>query len=83
MDIKKLDNNTISVNKVIPQVIETQTYDYDFLLGQRGAIQNALEAKQQELDDINALIAQAESLGVSSKVTQVKPDLIQPASLTP
>ena len=80
MDLKtaqfsKLDDNTISVEKVIPETMETQTYDYDFLLSQRDAIQKQADdfaaARQVELDEVNGLISQAEGLGIVSKVNNL------------
>lgn len=67
----KIDENTIQVEKVIPETTETNTYDYDFLLSQRDAIQKQADdfaaARQVELDEINGMIDQADSLGIVAK----------------
>ena len=50
----------------------TQTYDYDFLLSQKAAIikqaNDFLAQRQKELDDIQALLDQADALGVKQAV---------------
>ena len=50
----------------------TQTYDYDFLLSQKSAIirqaNEFLVARKIELDDIQALLDQCDSLGITSAV---------------
>ena len=55
---EKLDASTL---KKVSTVENISTYDYDFLLNQKTSI-------QASLDEVNALIAQADSLGIKPKV---------------
>lgn len=65
----KVDDNTIEVTKQapIPDPV-VQKYDYNFLLTQRDAIQAQKDAfdaaRDDELAEVNDLIAQADALGV-------------------
>lgn len=75
MDIRKADASTIEVTR--SETIETVTrYDYDFLKQQRIAIQEQKDrdnaARDAELAEVDALLAQADKLGVVAKVTDVE-----------
>ena len=68
-----LESGKLQVVKAAPiPTPETQEYDYDFLIKQRADIiadaNKYLEARQAELDNVNELIAQAEALGIKSKI---------------
>ncbi len=69
----KIDDNTMQVTKVekAPAVVVIN-YDYDFLLAQRAKIiadANDYVAKRTvELQDVDDLIAQANALGIVSKI---------------
>jgi len=71
MNVKKIDENTIEVTKTIPVKEEVTKYDYNFLIAQRKAIQADLDkyvaARQAELAEVNALIAECEKLGIKPK----------------
>ena len=62
--IAKVDDSTISVTATKEEIA---TYDYDFLISQRDSITKDILRNQDELKKVNDLIAQAESLGVTSK----------------
>lgn len=70
MDPKKIDDHTIEISKT-ETVSNVVAYDYDFLKSQRIAIgeqkarDNAL--RDAELAEIDALLAEADSLGVVSR----------------
>lgn len=69
------DPNKIAVTKITPAVEEVMEYDYAFLLSQRAQIQldmdNYIKARQTELDEVNRLITQCESLGVKLRVDTI------------
>ena len=86
MDLKtaqftKVDAQTIQVEKIIPETTETVSYDYDFLLSQRDAIQKQADtfaaARQAELDEVNNIISQCDSLGIVSK------EIVENPAITP
>ena len=72
----KVDEQTIRVTKTIPEQIiaekvEERTYDIEYLVKQREQIQKdydrdaaTLALRQAELDEVDALIAQAKEVGV-------------------
>lgn len=70
METKKVDEFTIEVKK---ETVETvvQKYDYNFLLSQKKAIEGDLAkftaARQAEIDEVDALIAECEKLGIKPK----------------
>jgi len=64
----KINSNIISIERTVPQIVETVHYDYDFLLSQKTKIEADLARVQAELDEVNDLLAQADSLGVVSKI---------------
>uniref|UniRef100_A0A6M3XJZ3 Uncharacterized protein n=1 Tax=viral metagenome TaxID=1070528 RepID=A0A6M3XJZ3_9ZZZZ len=70
MKTTKIDDYTIEVtkNKV---VTSTSTYDIDFLLNQKIAIQKSLDdftvAKLTELAEIDELLAQCATLGIKAR----------------
>jgi len=70
MDAKKIDEFTIEVTKETVQTV-VQKYDINFLLSQKKAIEEDLakftEARQAELSEVNALIAECEKLGIKAK----------------
>jgi len=57
-DYTKVDDNTLKVEKV-----ETlgSTYDYNFLLNQKARL-------EKELAEVDALIVEADKLGITTKV---------------
>ena len=75
MQATKVDDFTLQVTStpVTPAPI-TQTYDRTFLENQLVAIQAQLDAftqaRQAELDEVNALLAQCDTLGIIAPVEQ-------------
>lgn len=75
MPFIKVDDNTI---KKVVEVTETKesSYDYDFLLSQKKAIQAQKDRdnaqRDKELSEVDELISQADSLGIASKVEKPK-----------
>lgn len=71
MDTKKVDDFTIEVTKEIPAKADVRKYNYNFLLAQKKAIEADLAkftaARQAELAEVNALIAECEKLGIKAK----------------
>jgi len=71
METKKIDEFTIEVTKEIPAKAVAQRYDYSFLLSQKKAIEEDLSkytaARQAELSEVNALIAECEKFGIKAK----------------
>lgn len=81
-NITKVDDSTIDVVKVEPEIVvpqktKTVRYDYDFLLEQRERIQkdydetvarHAIEiaTRVSELNEVNSLIATCEEMGLKS-----------------
>jgi hypothetical protein len=71
--VEKLSDNSIKVTKQppIPDPVVTN-YDLDFLVNQRATIikqaNDFLAARQVELDDVQALLDQCDSLGVVARV---------------
>lgn len=67
-NIKKFDDNTISLERVYPQVVNLETHNYDQLLHQRDALQAQKDLQdkqlQEQIDAINDLLARADALGV-------------------
>jgi hypothetical protein len=84
ISVDKVDDNTISIVKEVPAVEEIVTHNYQDLLNRRDAIQADLDwftaERQKELDDVNALIAECENLGMDKKV---EPSPIEPIEPTP
>lgn len=70
MDIKAIDENTIEVTTTDP-VTTVMQYDYGFLKQQRVAIQEQKDrdntARDTELAEVDALLAEADKLGVVAK----------------
>lgn len=70
MDATQVDEYTIQVTKQTVQTV-VQKYDYAFLLAQKKAIEEDLAkyvaARQAELAEVNALIAECERLGIKQK----------------
>ena len=70
MDAKKIDEFTIEVTKETIQT-EVQKYEYNFLIAQKKAIEDDLakftEAREAELDEVNALIKECERLKIKPK----------------
>ena len=72
----KIDEQTVRITKTIPEQViaekvEVQEYDIKFLILQREQIQKdydrdaaTLALRQAELDEVDALIAQAKEVGV-------------------
>lgn len=74
MEISKVDANTIKVIEEVPVTTKETHYDYDFLLSQAKQIQSDIDRNQMELDKVNALIAEADKLGVKQKeVSEASP----------
>lgn len=72
MDAIKLNENTIQISKQAEAPAPVvKTYTYDFLAAQKARIiedaNNYLAARQKELDEVNALIAQCDGLGISAQ----------------
>lgn len=71
-ETKKIDEYTIEVTKIEPAKEVKFKYDLLYLLHQREAIQNDIARfmaeRQKELDEVNALIAECEKLGIKPKV---------------
>lgn len=76
MNIQKISDTKISVEKVIPEKIEIIEYDYDFLLRQRDAIQaqkdEQMTQRDAELAEIDELLSGADKLGIKSIVKIIK-----------
>jgi hypothetical protein len=75
MTAEKVDDNTIQITTQPIQLDPVvQTYDYDFLLSQRDAIQAQMDEqmaqRQAELDEVNALIELADEQGIVAKPAQ-------------
>ena len=74
-NIKKVDSNTISADKTIPQKVVTSKYDYGFLKQQLIDIQKQKDdfdaLRDAELAEVNTLIAEADKLGIVEKVEEV------------
>lgn len=73
----KIDSSTLGVVKTIPtQVLPIQNYDYGFLLSQKIAIQKQKDeydlARDKELAEVTALIAECGKLGIVEKVIIIK-----------
>lgn len=70
MDATKVDEYTIQVTKEVVQTT-VQKYEYNYLLAQKNAIEEDLAkyvaARQAELAEVNALIAECERLGIKQK----------------
>ena len=64
----KVDEHTLSTDKVVPTETKTVTYSYEYLLSQKEAIQNQKDSdnalRDAELADVDLLIAEAEKLGI-------------------
>lgn len=67
METVKVDEFTIEVTKEVVQT-RVQKYDYNFLLHQKKCIEEDrakyLEQRDKELEEVNALIAECEKLGI-------------------
>lgn len=67
MDATKVDKFTIQVTKEVVQTT-VQKYEYNYLLAQKNAIEEDrakyLEQRDKELEEVNALIAECEKLGI-------------------
>jgi hypothetical protein len=81
--ITKIDDNTISLEKVVPATTVTQRYDYSFLKTQRATIQADKDRydalRDAELLEVDTLIAEAEKLGVGVKaevVVDIVPEVV-------
>ena len=65
---QKVSDTEISVTKTTEPVEQTTKYTKDYLLSQRVAIQAQLDqqtaARQAELDEIDALLAECETAGI-------------------
>ena len=74
----KIDDSKIQVEQ--PQLPEIRTYEFEFLKEQRNRIildaTNYQLAKQNELDEVDALIVAAVALGIKDKEMPV--NLIKP-----
>jgi electron transfer flavoprotein alpha subunit len=70
MDATKVDKFTIQVTKEVVQTT-VQKYEYNYLLAQKNAIEEDLAkyvaARQAELAEVNALIAECERRGIKQK----------------
>ncbi len=70
MDATKVDKYTIQVTKEVVQTT-VQKYEYNYLLAQKKAIEEDLAkytaARQAEISEVNALIAECERLGIKQK----------------
>ena len=64
----KISETSIEVTKTTDPIEQKTTYTKDYLLGQRVAIQAQLDqqtaARQAELDEIDSLLAECDSLGI-------------------
>ena len=90
-NIIEVKDNQITVEKITPMVEEkreTLSYDLDFLLKQREQIQSdydrdagTLATRQAELDEIDALIEQAKSMGAVIPEPVVEPAPVEVAPL--
>lgn len=67
---EKIDDNTLKVTKVVPQTTVDLNYDYDMLIGRREELNNEISDLQIQLDNIDNLISQADSIGVKSKLSK-------------
>ena len=69
-NFKKVSDNQISVDKVIPEKIITETYDYDFLVQRKEQLKAEKTAFikdiTQKLAEVEELIAEAKKLGIKS-----------------
>lgn len=63
--ITKLSTSSISIAKTIPQKIETTIYNIEELLNQKQNLEWQIGNLQGELDEVNQLIAECETLGIS------------------
>ena len=74
MEVIKVDDYTLGVTKE-KVVTNTSTYDIDFLLNQKIAIQKSLDdftvARLAELAEIDELLAQCEKLGIEARPVEV------------
>ena len=71
-NIKKIDDNTLSVDQVMPETTITQTYSLDFLNQQLIDIQKQKDdfdaERDAELAEVQGLIDQANQLGLKTTV---------------
>jgi len=71
MRTRKIDEYTLEVIEEIPARENVRTYDYNFLLAQKKAIETDLEkfiaARQAELKEIDTLITECEKAGIKPK----------------
>ncbi len=71
MEATKIDEFTIQVTKETVQTAVLK-YDYNFLIAQKKAIEEDrakyIELRDKELEEVNALIAECEKLGIKPKV---------------
>lgn len=58
-NIQKVNENTISVEKIVPEKVEVVHYQYEFLLKER-------ETAKARLEELEELITQAEKLGIKT-----------------
>ncbi len=83
MDVKQIDANTIEVTVTAQPVTTTVQYDYGFLKQQRVDIQAQKDrdnaARDAELAEVDALIAQADKLGVIARPVAVEVPIAAPA----
>jgi len=74
MEVIKVDDYTLGVTKE-KVVTNTSTYDIDFLLNQKIAIQKSLDdftvARLAELAEVDELLAQCEKLGIEARPVEV------------
>uniref|UniRef100_A0A6M3LTW5 Uncharacterized protein n=1 Tax=viral metagenome TaxID=1070528 RepID=A0A6M3LTW5_9ZZZZ len=74
MKTTKIDDYTLEVTKY-EVVTSTSTYDIDFLLKQKIAIQKSLDdftvARLAELAEVDGLLAQCEKLGIEARPVEV------------
>ena len=71
---QKIDDNQIKVTKEETTSTEN-TFTYEYLLSQKEAIQKQKdrdnEARDKELDEINALLAECDKLNITVKVEPI------------
>jgi hypothetical protein len=70
MDFRKVDDYTLEATKTVTET-KVNTYDYDFLLRQRDAIQaqkdEQMKARDAELKEVNELIVECEKRGITKR----------------
>ena len=63
-NISKSETSELIVDKTIPEKQVQYTYNYAFLLSQKEAIQQQIDARTAEMAEVDMLIKQAIELGL-------------------